>query len=219
MRLSLRFILPLILVLAGIAYFIAPLVDRLTLSWFVRDIDIRSSLIATTIEEPLKDQLALGKKAKTVDLFNRIIQNERVFAIGYCAEPQGSMLSSRSLPEQIRCNDLERWKSPGDHLLPSAQGPLHVSVKPMVSEADPAAQLIVVHDMSFITRRSEETKRYLFYTFMGLGAVISLVTVIIAQLSWWGWMAGMRSLLRGEGLLRKPSFDDSPSLPGFKPIA
>jgi hypothetical protein len=26
---------------------------RLTLSWFVRDLDIRSALIATTIEDPL----------------------------------------------------------------------------------------------------------------------------------------------------------------------
>ena len=53
MKLSLRFVLPLMLVLAGIAYATAPLVDRLTLGWFVRDLDIRSSLIANTIQEPL----------------------------------------------------------------------------------------------------------------------------------------------------------------------
>ena len=44
MRLSLRFVLPLMLVLAGIAYAVAPLVDKLTLGWFVRDMDIRSAL-------------------------------------------------------------------------------------------------------------------------------------------------------------------------------
>ena len=47
--------------------------------------------------------------------------------------------------------------------------------------------------MSFVTRRSEETKRYVFFFFMGLAAVVSLLTVIIAQLSWRGWMSGMRS--------------------------
>ena len=87
---------------------------------------------------------------------------------------------------------------------------MHVAVKPMPSEAAPAGRLVLVHDMSFITRRSEETKRYLFYFFMALGAVVSLITVIIAQLSWRGWMAGMRSLLRGEGLLRRPEFDAPP---------
>ena len=220
MRLSLRFILPLLLVLAGIAYAISPLVDKLTLGWFIRDIDIRSSLIANTIQEPLQEQLAAGKTTKSEDFFNRIAQNERLYAVGYCAEPSGTVLASLFLPSDIRCANLSRWEEgPGDHLLRSAQGPLHVAVKPMVSEASPDGRLIVVHDMSFVTRRSEETKRYLFYAFMVLGAVVSLVTVIVAQLSWRGWMAGMRSLLRGEGLLRRPELDVQPSPPGFKPIA
>ena len=60
MRLSLRFVLPLLLVLAGIAYALAPLVDRMTLRWFVRDIEIRAELIANTIHGPLLEQLAAG---------------------------------------------------------------------------------------------------------------------------------------------------------------
>jgi trehalose 6-phosphate synthase len=52
--------------------------------------------------------------------------------------------------------------------------------------------------MSFITRRSEETRRYLFYFFAGLLAVVSLITVLIAQLSWRGWVSGLRAILRGE---------------------
>nr|MDP2192596.1 trehalose-6-phosphate synthase [Rhodoferax sp.] len=219
MRLSLRFILPLFLVLAGIAYAVAPLVDRLTLGWFVRDLALRSSLIANTLQEPLQEQLAAGKKAKIGEFFNRITQDERLFAVGYCAAPTGTVLASRSLPAEIRCSNLNRWEGPDDHLLPSAKGPLHVAVKPMVSEAAPAGQLVVVHDMSFVTRRSEETKRYVFYVFMALAAVVSLLTVIIAQLSWHGWISGMRSLLRGEGLLRQPEFAAQSTLPGFKPIA
>jgi len=219
MRLSLRFVLPLLLVLAGMAYVIAPLVDKLTLGWFVRDLDLRSSLIVNTIQEPLQEQLAAGKKAKIREFFNRITQDERLFAVGYCASPTGAILASRSLPVDIRCSNLNRWEGSADHLLPSSKGPLHIVAKEMVSEAAPAGQLVLVHDMSFITRRSEETKRYLFYVFMGLAAVVSLITVIVAQLSWRGWMTGMRSLLRGEGLLRRPEFDAQPSPPGFKPIA
>ena len=66
---------------------------------------------------------------------------------------------------------LSAGQGPDEHLLPSAQGPLHVSVKPMASDAAPDGRLVLVHDMSFITRRSEETKRYLFYFFMGLALV------------------------------------------------
>ena len=72
---------------------------------------------------------------------------------------------------------------------------------PSATEA-PGPQLVLVHDMSFVDRRSEETRRYLFYFFIALGLAIALITVIIAQLSWRGWVAGMRALLRGEGILR-----------------
>ncbi len=218
MRLSLRFVLPLMLVLAGIAYAVTPLVDKLTLSWFVHDLDSRSSLIANTIQEPLQELLAAGKRIKILEFFNRITQDERLFAVGYCATPTSRALATRSLPAEIRCSELHRWEGP-DHLLPSAKGPLHVTVYPVPTEAAPEGRLVLVHDMSFIARRSEETKRYVFYLFMGLAAVVSLVTVIIAQLSWRGWMAGMRSLLRGEGLLRRPGPGAHPNLPEFNPIA
>lgn len=85
MKLSLRFVLPLMLVLAGFAYAVAPLVDRLTAQWFVRDLEIRASLIVNTIQEPLQEQLAAGKKAKIGEFFGRISQDERLYAIGYCA--------------------------------------------------------------------------------------------------------------------------------------
>jgi trehalose 6-phosphate synthase len=219
MRLSLRFVLPLLLVLAGIGYAVAPLVDQMMLRWFVKDIEIRASLIANAIQEPLREELAAGRKVKIINFFNRIAEDERLYALGYCATPDDPIVPSRSLPPEIRCAELERWKLPGRNLMPSAQGPLHLTVKAIASEVAPAGQLVLVHDMSFVTRRSVETKRYLFYAFMALAGVISLITVVIAQLSWYGWMSGMRKLLRGEGLVRKPQSGAAPTQPGFKPIA
>jgi hypothetical protein len=64
MKLSLRFVLPLVLVLVAIAYGVVPLVNQLTLRWIVRDLDMRSALIANTVQEPLAEQLAASKKAK-----------------------------------------------------------------------------------------------------------------------------------------------------------
>jgi len=111
MRLSLRFVLPLMLVLAGIAYAVAPLVDQLTLRWFVRDLDIRATLIVNAIQEPLQEQLAAGKKTKINEFFNRITQDERLYAVGYCASPTDKALASRSLPADIRCAGLDQWEA------------------------------------------------------------------------------------------------------------
>ncbi len=218
MRLSLRFVLPLGLVLIAIAYAVVPLVDQLTLRWFVRDLDIRSALIADTLKEPLEEQLAAGKRDKIAGFFARITQDERLYAIGFCASPQDKPIASILFPNDIQCDSLERWEGkPAPNLISSRRGPLQVTVKSMVTAEMPAASLVLVHDLSFVARRSEETNRYIFYLFVGLAIVVSLVTVAIAQISLNGWVAGMRSLMRGEVLLRAPARQaDEPEL---KPIA
>jgi len=219
MRLSLRFVIPLLLVLIGFAYAVSPLVDRMILRWFVRDLDIRAALIANTISEPLFEQLAAGRKVKIGEFFARITLDERLYAVGFCPGGDGAALASKSMPAEVRCNDLERWLQGGANSLPSKRGLLHVSVQPMQNEIYPAGKLVLVHDLSFATRRSEETAKYIFYAFIGLAMVVSLLTVVIAQLSWRGWLAGMRSLLRGEGLLRDPAAAAKMGLPEFRPIA
>jgi trehalose 6-phosphate synthase len=56
--------------------------------------------------------------------------------------------------------------------------------------------------MSFVDRRSADTRRYLIGFFVLLGVVVSLITVLVAHLSWRGWMDGVRALLRGEGIIQ-----------------
>ena len=84
MRLSLRFLFPLALVLAALAYAVIPLVDSLTLKWFVKDLEIRAELVGRMVEGPLGDLLVSESKTKLLAYFNRIIQDERLFAIGFC---------------------------------------------------------------------------------------------------------------------------------------
>jgi trehalose 6-phosphate synthase len=217
MHLSLRFVLPLMIVLAALAYGVTPLVDRLTQRWFVRDMDIRAELIANAIREPLFERIAAGKKGKVSEFFSSITQDERLWALGYCANPQSPPQASRAFPAEISCDGLARWMDAEDPLLAGSRGPLHVAVKPLVDESTDLGHLVLVHDMSFVERRSAETKRYLFYFVAALAAAVSLITVIVAQISWRGWVAGMRSLLRGEGLLREPV--PKVDVPEFRPIA
>jgi len=216
MSLSLRFMLPLILALAAIAYGVLPLVDQLTLRWFVRDLDIRAQLVANSLQEPLHEQLRGGKPARTQAYLTRLIQDERLFGLGFCPLG-GTLTSTKGFPAAIRCDGLARFDDPAARLLESEQGPLHVAVHPIAAEGEALGKLVLIHDMSFIQRRSEETKRYVFYFFVGLGLIVSLITVAIAQLSWRGWIKGMRALLRGEGLLREPG--QAEAAPEFRPIA
>jgi trehalose-6-phosphate synthase len=62
-------------------------------------------------------------------------------------------------------------------------------------------RLVLLHDLSFIDRRSQDTRRYLIGLIAALGFVIAVITVVVAQLSWRGWVNGARAIMRGEGLL------------------
>jgi trehalose 6-phosphate synthase len=212
MRLSLRFIVPLILALAGVAYAVVPLVDRFTLRWFVRDLDLRAGLVASTMDEPLLTLLTTGNRARTEQYFTRLTQDERLFAIGFCSSTDSTLIATRGFPKEIECNTLGKFADPAARQLTSARGALHVSVSPVELDSAHAGALVLVHDMSFVDRRSAETRKYLFYLFVGLGVVVSLITVVIAQLSWRGWMQGLRALMRGEGLLRPTAGKESPEL-------
>ena len=202
MRLSLRFIIPLVLVVAALAYSVMPLVDKLTQTWFVRDLNLRANLVANSIDGRLESLALANDSAGIRRFFARITQDERLFAIGFCPNDGKKPISTPTLPRELECGNLDQYTTPANQILTQAHGPLLVSVLPVGMEQAPVGRVVMVHDMSFVQRRSHETKQYLFYFFAGLGIVISLITVVIAQLSWRGWVHGIQALMRGEGLLR-----------------
>ena len=216
MRLSLRFIIPLALALAGIAYAVVPLVDRLALNWFMRDLDAHSTLIANTVQEPLQDMVRDGERTKALGFFNKLTQDERLYAVGFCADRDGAVLATPTYPAALNCKALDQYVANGPQLLSGPRGSLHVSVQAISVDGQALGRLVLVHDISFIQRRSEQTRLYAFYFFIGLGAVVSMITGIIAQLSWRGWVEGTRAILRGEGLLRPI---ETVSVPELQPIA
>jgi len=219
MPLSLRFVVPLALALAAIAYAVVPLVDRLTLQWFVRDLDARGALIAQTAQEPLSELMRdpRGAKQRVQRYFERIMQGERIFAIGLCDRGARLAFASPNFPQAVQCPGGEPHEA-RSWVLRLKDGPLHVSANPVSGDAGPLGQLVIVHDMSFIERRSADTKKYVLWLFAGIAAVVALITMVIAEISWRGWVAGMKALLSGETLLRSP-LGLAGTAPELRPIA
>jgi trehalose 6-phosphate synthase len=77
-QLALRFIVPLVAVLALLATALVPLVDALTLRWWVSDLEIRSRLVANTMQEQIVDAVRDGNGARVRQLFRRAVEDERL---------------------------------------------------------------------------------------------------------------------------------------------
>ncbi|MGE0617061.1 MAG: trehalose-6-phosphate synthase, partial [Bacteriovoracia bacterium] len=214
MRLSLRFIVPLLIALGLFGYGVAPLIDSLTLKWFVRDLDIRTKLIASTMRDSIvaaQENAETGKRAQR--LLERVVQDERLFALGFCDSENRLVTKTQTFPAAIPCEGPDSEGGPHSRIIQLPQGPLHLAFHPTIDESGKRlGQLVIVHDMSFVQRRSSDTKAYIVYLFAILGAIISFITVFIAQLSWKGWINGMRAVVRGEGLFRPIAQVTSPEL-------
>ena len=218
MRLSLRFLLPLMLVVGLFAYAAVPLADSLMLRWVVRDLDVRSSLIANAVSEPLSGLVLTGSTPRIEQFFRHLTQDERLYAVGLCIAGHAMPIATPGFPSGIACSALRAPASTAKSLINTAHGMLHLSVAPIDAGAAGPAQLAILHDMSFVEKRSEETRLYLFAFFAVLAFLVALITVIVAQLSWRGWVNGLRALLRGEGLVR-PAGGAAFSTPELRPIA
>src|SRR5262245_32577180 len=61
LRLQLRFLVPLLLTLVVAALVALPLMDRLTLRWFARDLNSRDAVVANTLSDAITESQSDGK--------------------------------------------------------------------------------------------------------------------------------------------------------------
>ena len=209
MRLSLRFLVPLFVALAVLAYIVVPQVDALTARWFVRDLDASARRAAAPLVEQLAELVPQQAQGRITALLNSVTQNERLYAMAYCNRAGRIVYRSVNLPAAISCaagpDEHRIGASTGDvvgSVLKLPKGSVHVARIPVPIPDQETGRLVMVSDMSFIESRSEETRKYTLLLFLGVLVVTSFITVLVAHLSWRGWIAGVRALLRGEGVLR-----------------
>jgi trehalose-6-phosphate synthase len=229
LRLQLRFLLPLLATLAVAAWLAAPLFDQLTLRWFSRDLTSRGVLVSNALSDSVADAIVYDRVPRLRPLFERAVQDERLFAIGVCSL-QGRLLQKTDrFPASLDCaraaqvaaetppqlileggsvhvsvGDVldRRPRAPGTGAEVGAEAALPPAAEPEAPAEQPVlARIVMLHDLSFIERRSQDTRKYLVGLIAALGLVISFITMLVAQLSWRGWVNGARALLHGEMLL------------------
>ncbi len=216
MRLLLRFVVPLFLAIGIIAYAVVPLVDKLMVHWFVNDLDLRSKLVSSTVDDSIFDVLDERSKTKIQSFFDRVTQDERLYALGFCDVKNILAYKTAKFPEDVSCTDQNiNEKEFQSKVIQEPKGPLHIAYHTVQGSGGTIGRLVLVHDMSFIQSRSSLTKRYIMYLFLVVGIVVATVTMFIAWLSWRMWISGTRALLRKNGLHR---LLPPRALPEFQPI-
>lgn len=206
MSLLLRFAVPLLAVLALMAAALTPLVDDLVGRWFQHDLEIRSRLIFNSVEDSLPGLLHNPARHEMTLLFDRIAEDERVLAIGWCSTSGQLETTSKAWPKALGCLPAKSaaplFKT--EHL---GNGGVLYAGFPVVTARGETGQMVILHDLSFVERRSLDARLYLWALLAVLGAAAAAVTVLTAQLTLRGWVQSVRSALNAPAGARRFSGD------------
>jgi trehalose 6-phosphate synthase len=204
LKLSLRFMLPVVLLLALLAYAVVPVADNLTLRWFVRDLDMRSQMLASALQNPLQEYVPEKSHKKVAQLFDRAVQDERLYALALC-DPDGVVFyKTKAYPQLLGCMSPPWQHDVKQSTVQLPQGPVRVTESPVQADDRYEGKLVLVQDMSYIEHRSAEVRKYVFALFCALTVVMWLIIVLITHLSWRGVINAIKDVLRRDSKPRSP---------------
>ncbi len=213
MNFLVRFLLPLAVILSGLAYGLVPLVDHLTTRWFVRDLDIRSRLIVNAIKDDLVPVLKIDSeetRKRALSILKKTTQDERLLALAICTPTEKLIVKTELFPDTVTCKEVRGFDPYRGALKSLSSGDVHVSfgyIEDLVEgdafngeksdRGNILGRLIMLHDMSFASKRSNDSKSYMFGVFLGIGLLIALITVFVARWSMATWVKSVRELVIG----------------------
>ncbi len=215
MRMALRFLVPLLLVLVGIAWGTTPLLHELMQQWFRTDVEMRSQLVFDAVQDTVVS-LAEDSAGPRIDVvFQRIAQDERLLAVGLCA-PDGRLIHrSATWPLSLGCP-----VRPADAAAAAPvfkveslnAGTVLTAAFALNDEGTRLGDLVIVHDLSFIERRSTNVERYLTVFLAALGLLIAGLTIIVARFTLRRWVRAVRQGLTPSNTRDAPGRAPEPEI-------
>ena len=183
MRLVVRFALPLLCVLGIMAGVLTPVADSFIARWFQHDVEMRSRLIFTSAGNSLTRLIHDASQQEIERLFDRIAEDERVLAVGWCS-PNGQLQeTSKAWPRTLGCPEGPTNGEPAFRMETLGRGTVLSATFPLSAETGGQGHLVILNDMSFAAIRSVTARFYLMGFLALLGVAAAGVTVLMAQLT------------------------------------
>lgn len=208
MRLLVHFVLPLIAVMGVIAWALSPVTDRLIARWFQHDVEIRSRLIFNSVRDQVS-QLSRDKSQRAmVTLFDRIAEDERVLAVGWCSPGGELQQTSKSWPRILDCADVSGDRESTFQARSLPRGRVLIANFPLGDDGPLLGRLVILNDMSFAADRGLAARLYLTGFLALIGIAAAGVTLLMAHLTLKGWIRSVRRSLKGESSGRASRWND-----------
>ena len=197
----LRFVLPLALASAVVAYFAMPHIDQMLAEWFRGDIELRASLIEGSMEERLADLVSHRDKTGVRKYLARVAVDKRLSAILVCDADGTLFYRTAPTAPEISCG-LSSAPNPGaSQIIRMPSGAMHVAGFLIARPDKPAFSVYVAHDLGFAATRQTRARRYLIAFTAVSVVVVGLLVVLIAWFMLRRWAAILIGDIRSRRFL------------------
>ena len=173
---------------------VAPLASTVVQRWSQRDVELRSRLVFTSIRDQVAAGLASASGSTLVPFFDRIAEDERLLALGFCSEAGLLENATKRMPSNIRCNSVARTKTDTFATVFDGGHRLLVSAFPLSTGAA-WGHLIILHDLHFVDERAAKAQFYAAVALLGVIIGIGLLATAVVLAVLRGWSQLVRSAI------------------------
>jgi trehalose 6-phosphate synthase len=216
-RAALRYLTLLFASLALVAWAASAFSNRQAEAWAERDTGLRARLAISAAGPSLAG--ASGAAARA--LLDAMVRNDRLLGAALCRRDGGLEAASAGYPAGLGCDALpqearESGEQGWDQTVQGPDGATHLTAVPLAAAEAPARLLLLAHDMSYMDRRADTTRRFTFLTFALVGLLGAGAATVVARLSWRSWTTQLRKVLLAP--FRAPSAAEPAAPARFLPI-
>ena len=219
MRQAIRFAIGLVLGLALLTWATYFVVQRTTRRWVDKDVRLRAQVVVSGAHPNLIEYWDKEHRQELGNALSVIARDERIMAAAACNPDLSLAASTPGYPAKFSCARVGPHVRPGADATPDSWrewhlhdslpgGSVMVSASPIREGEVPLGFLVLVHDLSYADRREASTRQFVLGTFGFLAVAASIITLLVARLSWRSWSEEIRRLARGA----------PPQRPEFRPI-
>lgn len=197
----LRVLLPLLALLGALTWCATAVVNRTTRAWFERDVSMRARLAAAGAREALVSHASANDRKKLRSILDELARDDRIMAAAVCSPAMKTLALTGALPDRYSCEALAGRRladadhEPRDVVEDPDGGLVHGAILPLLEDGQPLAYLVIVHDLSFVTRRESAMRRFTILVFAVVALLASIGTVVMRRFNWIGWTRELRRVL------------------------
>ncbi|MFN2425678.1 MAG: trehalose-6-phosphate synthase [Candidatus Binatia bacterium] len=205
MRRSIRLLVVLLLGLAVLTMIGYVGLNHVTRQWFEKDMRLRAELAVASASQSLSRNWT-EKGEELLETLRDITRDERIMGAAACTMEGEPLAATDAYPSEFSCRSVVQrmredgisagvaWTTTAD--LPSGRVQLNAII--LRSDPAPLGIVLLVHDLSFVSRREETTVSILLAAFFTLSIGASILTFVAARVAWRGWTSELHRALAGD---------------------